>query len=432
MKPQRIAPYACLLAGAVLTVAGIAQQSFTNAPAAFATPLLANNPGSQSVSNGIPEPANAGFVADTFAIDQQNFEAREGNDTGLGPVYNATSCADCHQNPVTGGPSQMTEVRAGHNDASGNFVNPTIVINEGQNTITGRSIINDRAICPQAEEHLPPTENIRTLRAALNTLGDGFVEAVDDTTLEDIANRQPGKSNGLIHGETVQAPIFEAPGVTRIGRFGWKDQHGSVMSFAADAYLNEMGITNALRPTNVTQVCNTDTTSPEDTADQTGLTGLQHFTQFIRGTQVPPRDLTLLGTPDVIAGETLFDNAGCSTCHVKTMRTVPPGTVLNGGTFTVPDALGNKIIHPYGDFLLHDVGTGDGIVQVGPQDTAPKLRTPPLWGLRAKSRLMHDLKSLSSESAILRHGGEANTAQQAFKAMTPAEKNQLLTFLKSL
>jgi CxxC motif-containing protein (DUF1111 family) len=432
MTPGKIASYACLLAGVAVAVAGIAQQSATQAPAGFSTPLLQQNPGSQSVSNGIPEPANAGFVPDTFAIDQQNFEEREGNDTGLGPVYNATSCADCHQNPVTGGPSQMTEVRVGHNDANGNFVNPTITINHGQNTITGRSIINDRAICPQAEEHIPPTENIRTLRAALNTLGDGFVEAIDDATLQAVADHQPEKSNGLIHGETVEAPIFEAPGVTRIGRFGWKDQHGSVMSFAADAYLNEMGITNALRPTNVTEVCNTDTTSPEDTADQTGLTGLQHFAQFIRGTLVPPRDATLLGTRDVIAGETLFDNAGCSTCHVKTFRTVPPGTVLNGGTFTVPDALGNKFIHPYGDFLLHDVGTGDGIVQVGPQDTANKLRTPPLWGLRAKSRLMHDLKSLSTESAIVRHGGEASTARQAFEGMTPQQKNQLLLFLKSL
>src|SRR3984957_3083371 len=240
MKPERIAPYACLLAGAVLTVAGIAQQSLVDAPAAFATPLLANNPGSQSVSNGIPEPVIAGFVPDTFALDQQNFEAREGNDTGLGPVYNATSCADCHQNPVTGGPSQITEVRAGHNDANGNFVNPTITINEGQNTITGRSIINDRPICPKAEEHLPPTENIRTLRAVLNTLGDGFVEAVDDQTLIKIAAEQPKLSNGVIHGETVEVPIFEAPGQTRVGRFGWKDQHGSILSFSADAYLNEV------------------------------------------------------------------------------------------------------------------------------------------------------------------------------------------------
>src|ERR1700728_2006682 len=187
MKPKTIAFAACLLAGAAITVAGIAQQSGagapapdappTEAPAGFLTPLLQLKPGSQSVSNGIPEPHLAGQAKDTFAIDQQNFEEREGNDTGLGPVYNATSCADCHQNPVTGGPSQITEVRAGHNDANGNFVNPTITINEGQNTITGRSIINDRAICPQAVEHLPPTENIRPLRAPLNTLGEGFADA---------------------------------------------------------------------------------------------------------------------------------------------------------------------------------------------------------------------------------------------------------------
>ena len=68
---------------------------------------------------------------------------------------------------------------------------------------------------------------------------------------------------------------------------------------------------------------------------------------------------------------------------------------------------GDKIIHPFGDFLLHDIGTGDGIVQVGPQDTADKLRTAPLWGLRTKPRFMHDLRSLSLEDAITRHNGEA-------------------------
>jgi hypothetical protein len=72
--------------------------------------------------------------------------------------------------------------------------------------------------------------------AALNTLGDGFVEAIDDTTLETIAQNQPSASDGRIHGEAVQVPIFEAPGQTRVGRFGWKDQHGSLLSFIADAY----------------------------------------------------------------------------------------------------------------------------------------------------------------------------------------------------
>jgi CxxC motif-containing protein (DUF1111 family) len=94
--------------------------------------------------------------------------------------------------------------------------------------------------------------------------------------------------------------------------------------------------------------------------------------------------------------------------------------------------LGNKIIHPFGDFLLHDIGTGDGIVQVGPQDTANKLRTAPLWGLREKARFMHDLKSLSLESAIERHEGEAREASHRFRELSPEERAALITFLNSL
>ena len=420
----------CLCVLAALALVGIAQQSspsgLTEAPAAFQTPTLANNPGSQSVSNGLPEPPN-----DTFALDQATFEEREGVDTGLGPVYNATSCVDCHQNPVTGGTSQVTEIRAGHLDADGNFVNPIIFINHGLNTIRGRSIINDRAICPEAEEHLPPTENIRALRAVLNTLGDGFVEAVDDQTLLDIAARQPDQSDGRIQGAAVLVPLFEAPNQVRVGRFGWKDQHGSLLSFAADAYSNEVGITNRLRPKDATTVCKT-TTDPEDTKDQTGLFGLDHFAQFIRGTQAPPRDAALVGTPAVREGEEVFEKIQCAVCHVSTLRTAAPGTVINGGTFTIPDALGNKIIHPFSDFLLHDVGTGDGIVQGGPQDTQHKLRTVPLWGLRTKTRFMHDLKSLSLDSAILRHEGEAAHSSHRFRELSTQQRADLLAFLNSL
>jgi len=123
---------------------------------------------------------------------------------------------------------------------------------------------------------------------------------------------------------------------------------------------------------------------------------------------------------------------GCSTCHVESITTAAPGTVVNGGAFTVPDALGNKVIHPFGDFLLHDVETGDGIIQGGPADTANKLRTSPLWGLRTKSRLMHDLKSLSVEGAIQRHGGEAEHVVRRFRELSPQERTELLTFLNSL
>jgi CxxC motif-containing protein (DUF1111 family) len=430
------------------TIAVIAQQSATEAPAGFTTPTIGQtvsptgellvNPGSQSVSNGIAEP-----TGDTFALDQAQFERRHDPSTGLGPIFNATACVECHNSGgVAGAASQFTEVRVGHkvnaegkivnpNDPNGMFVNPTISINDGANTISGRALINDRAICPQAQEHVPDTENIRTLRAVLNTLGDGFVEAVDDKTFLAIAANQLAESKGVIHGEAIQVPILEAPGKTGVGKFGWKAQDPTILSFSGDAYLNEMGVTNRLKPKDVTTVCKI-TTDPEDTPDGLGLADIDHFAQFIRGTQVPPRDTTLAASTDAVVGQSLFNSVGCVSCHVDTLITAPAGTVINGGTYMVPAALGNKMIHPYGDFLLHDVGTGDGIVQAGPADTANKMRTAPLWGLRIRSRFMHDNASLTLGDAIQRHAGEARDVIKHFNSLTDAQQQQLITFLKSL
>lgn len=98
----------------------------------------------------------------------------------------------------------------------------------------------------------------------------------------------------------------------------------------------------------------------------------------------------------------------------------------------VPEALGNKIIHPFSDFLLHDIGTGDGIVQTGPQDTANKLRTEPLWGLRMRPRFMHDLRSLTLQNAIERHQGEAEHVTRGFQRLSEPEKRELIGFLDTL
>jgi CxxC motif-containing protein (DUF1111 family) len=398
----------------------------TEAPAGFDTPTLVPDPGSKSSSNGIVEPPG-----DSFVLDQQVYETVHDVNSGLGPLYNGRACAECHQNPVSGAASQFTELRVGHRDASGNFVNPVIPINDGAAEVTGRSIVNDRAVVPEAQEHIPASEDIRALRAALNTLGDGFVEAIDDSTLLAIAARQAVVSGGLIHGEAIQVPVFEAPGKTRVGRFGWKDQHGSLLSFVADAYLNEMGVTNRLRPKDTTTIGKV-TADPEDVPDSIGMADIDHFAQFIRGTKVPPRDAALAASGPALAGQRLFDATGCSNCHVSSIATAPAGTPVNGGTFAVPAALGNKIIHPYSDFLLHDIETGDGIVQVGPQDTANKLRTAPLWGLRMRPRFMHDLKSLSLRNAIERHGGEAAKASEAFSELDEDAQSQLIAFLQSL
>src|ERR1700676_4084804 len=415
-----------LLGVVVMGLTGIAQQSATEAPAGFDTPTLAQDAGSQSKNNGLLEPSG-----DTYALDQQNYERVHDVSTGLGPVYNGRACAECHQNPVSGGARQFTEMRAGHTDANGNFVNPTVLINDGAASIAGRSIINDRAVVPEAQEHIGDTENIRALRAALNTLGDGFVEAIDDNTLKAIAQNQLDLSEGRIHGEAIEVPVLEAPGQNRVGRFGWKDQHSSLLSFIGDAYLNEMGVTNRLRPKDTTTIGKT-TPDPEDVPDELGLADIDHFAQFVRGTKVPPRDAKLAATTDASAGQAIFEKIQCNTCHVETITTAPAGTVIDGGAFTVPDALGNKIIHPYGAFLLHHIETGEGLVKNLPEATANKLRTVPLWGLRMHPRHMHDLKPLTLESAIERHGGEAAHERNRFRDLTAVEKQALITFLNSL
>jgi CxxC motif-containing protein (DUF1111 family) len=426
MTHRIISIFVLLLGVAAMRLTGIAQQSATEAPAGFDTPTLAQNAGSQSTNNGLKEP-----FGDSYALDQQNYERVHDVSSGLGPVYNGRACAECHQNPVSGGASQFTELRVGHTDANGNFVNPTVLINDGAASISGRSIINDRAVLPQAQEHIPDTENIRALRAALNTLGDGFVEAIDDNTLKAIAQNQRDQSEGRIAGEAIEVPVLEAPGQSRVGRFGWKDQHSSLLSFIGDAYLNEMGVTNRLRPKDTTTIGKI-TPDPEDVPDELGLADIDHFAQFVRGTKVPPRDATLAATADAVAGQAIFEKIQCNTCHVETITTAPAGTVINGGTFAVPEALGNKIIHPFGDFLLHDIETGDGIVQTPPADTANKLRTAALWGLRMRPRYMHDLKSLTLDDAIERHQGEAERVERRFDELSAKEKQQLRTFLNSL
>jgi CxxC motif-containing protein (DUF1111 family) len=349
------------------------------------------------------------------------FDEREGADEGLGPVYNAQACSECHQSPVVGGISQITELRAGHRDVFGNFVDAP-----------GGSLINDRAVDASIQERVPGGENVRTFRVSTNVLGAGFIEAINSNTLVAIANAQPGQSNNLIAGRVIQVPVLEAPGNNRVGRFGWKNQHASLVSFSADAYLNEMGITSPLQPTENSSLGRSvaafdGAADPEDNGDD-----VASFANFMRSTKVPPRDTALAATANAIAGSQLFDSVGCRICHVRNITTSSPGTVVNGGAFTVPAALGGKVIHPFSDFLLHDIGTGDGIVQNGGQSTAFKLRTMPLWGTRTRPRHMHDGESLTFSDAILRHAGEARGVINNYRALTTTQQNQLITFLQSL
>ena len=408
-----VAATAAYLTAFSLTVEG--QSGATEAPTGF-----------DNLTNGFSTQAD-------FDADRATFEERDEIAGGLGPVYNAQSCAECHQSPVTGAGSQVSELRAGHLDVFGNFVDAP-----------GGSLINDRAIDASIQERVPGAENIRTFRMSTNALGDGFVEAINSNTLIAIANAQPGQSGGFIAGQFIQVPVLEAPGNVRVGRFGWKNQNSSLLSFAADAYLNEVGITNRLLLTENTSLGNSvasfdavsDATLCDDGSGR--ICGedpeqdIEAFARFMRSTKAPPRDAALAATADAVAGSNLFNAIHCNICHVTSITTSAPGTIINGGALTVAAALGNKIIHPYSDFLLHDIGTGDGIVQNGGASTRNKLRTQPLWGVRTHDRHMHDGATLTFNESILRHAGEATFVTNNYRSLSATQQNQLITFLKSL
>ena len=358
-----------------------------------------------------------GFVDQTaFDAARVTFAGVEEIADGLGPVFNAQSCRECHQNPTVGAGSQITELRAGH------FTGTTFV------DAPGGSLIASRAIDPTIQERVPAGNEVRTFRLSISLFGDGFVEAIDSNTLLAISNNQPAAQRGTL----IQVPVLESPGNVRAGRFGWKNQQASLESFAADAYVNEMGITSPLQPTDNTSngrsVAAFDTVAdPEDDGEDIEL-----FADFMRSLKAPPVDAAIAGTASAQRGSNLFTSIGCATCHVRTITTAPAGTVINGGALTVPAALGDKNIHPFGDFLLHDIGTGDGIVQEGGQGTRNQVRTSALWGLRARDRLMHDGLTVTFSDAIARHRNQAQTAQNNFNNLSTSQQNDLLTFLSSL
>jgi CxxC motif-containing protein (DUF1111 family) len=347
------------------------------------------------------------------------FEEVENIQDGLGPTYNAQSCRECHQNVVTGGASQVAELRSGRSE-DGQFFESL-----------GGTLIHSRSTYPDIVEQITPQDSIRTFRISTNTLGNGFVEAIANSTLLAIRNKQPE----AMRGSAVMVPVLEAGSKARMGRFGWKGQHASLVSFSADAYLNEMGITNPLFPdentSNGRYVGSDSGYDPVADPEDDGV-DVVAFADFIRSTKAPPRGSI---TADVQAGEALFDTTGCAVCHTPSITTARPGTKINGGVFTVPNALGNKIIHPYSDFLLHDIGTGDGIPVLPLPEyaaTANQMRTAPLWALRTRNRLMHDGLSLTKQDAIQRHAGQAAGVTKNYNALSAAEKNQLLAFLDSL
>lgn len=298
--------------------------------------------------------------------DRKNFESSEDAGDGLGPVYNGTSCVACHHNVVTGNGSQVAVLRASHRDQNGNIIEPP-----------GGSLLFQRALDPKIQVRLLPGFENHTLRIATSVLGDGLIECIEDADILAVQSKQPQDMQGTI----VLTPVVVGPNGSdsyafeeRVGRFGWKAQDASLLNFAAGAYVNEMGITSPLQriensamginvdPWNPRKGVQDQTFEPESGEHVFGV-DTEAFTRFMRAAKAPPPDSTPADTAAVARGKKLFfsKSLNCSVCHVQKWTTAKEGTKL--GDFVVPASHASKIIEPYSDFMLHDIGTGDGIVQ---------------------------------------------------------------------
>ncbi len=361
---------------------------------------------------GDPLPGLTKAQIESFTTGLDEFTNAEDVEGGLGPIFNNVSCVACHSAPAVGGSSRETVTRFGHATA-GSF-DPLADL--------GGSLLQSQAIDPAALETVPPEANVQGIRQTTPVFGLGLIEAIPDDAIRQLAARP---SRDGIAGRAARV-MDVVSGRERVGRFGWKAQQATLLAFSADAYRNEMGITNRFFPTE--NAPNGDTAKlakwdkiadPEDEVDAaTGRSDIDVVADYMRLLGAPPQ---LPFSPAAQTGWGIFRQIGCDACHTPVQMT---------GRSDIP-ALNLRPVPLFSDLLLHDMGTlGDGIAQsdAGPRD----MRTAPLWGLRASAPYLHDGRAPSVDEAIRAHAGEAANARDRYLRLRMQQRRQLLEFLNSI
>jgi CxxC motif-containing protein (DUF1111 family) len=364
---------------------------------------------------GAPLPGITAPEFSEFRLGLDDFTEVETAEEGLGPAFNGTSCAVCHNLPAIGGGGVILEVRAGYRDGTG----AASGLNEAEDTLIHMLSTPSHGCQPA----IPDDVDVIAHRAPIPLFGAGLVEAIPDDTLLTLEDPDDRNRDGVSGRAALIVDV--ATGERRIGRFGWKAQHATLLTFGADAYRNEMGITNDVFPNESAfgvgdaqmRLCD-PFPDPEDRPDPaTRRRGIDNFESFMRF-------LAPVGRGEITAaagdGERIFAAIGCATCHVPALATGASANPL----------FHRRTVPLFSDLLLHDVGTGDGIRQgaAGPDE----IRTPALWGLRFRRPLLHDGSAATIPAAIDQHGREAAVARAGYQRLSAADRASLLAFLRSL
>jgi CxxC motif-containing protein (DUF1111 family) len=402
-----------------------------------------------------------------FAAAKANFVAEEEIEDGLGPVFNEHACGKCHSIPTIGGSGTQIERRYGSIKNGTFFGYDQAPENEGgtlrqlfsNGTFTNP---NNHVTCTIPVEKEPADATIHNVgRRSLPLFGLGLVDAMPDAFFDLIVALEPASTRGTVVRRASDFPDSRDPGQAlgrpRVARFGIKDQQTNLVSFAGDAYINEMGIStqscfkgtsikvfaNDNQPLNapLNAACNGGDLAPRQpdgsfTDDAVGpcvVNGqpvdqvqedMENFRIFMEHLAPPPQDLS--DPISFAAGAVVFASAGCINCH-SPVPFVTPSNPFNG----VP---GNFVFFPFSDFAVHDMGSlGDGIGNTGDSIAATRqMRTSPLWGARFNPQFLHDGRAKTVRAAILAHDGQGKAARDAFAALGTTDQNLLIKFVNSL
>jgi CxxC motif-containing protein (DUF1111 family) len=364
---------------------------------------------------GDPLPGLSPVEFDEFRLGLQDFLEVETAEEGLGPAFNGRSCAECHNVPAVGGMSPVGEIRAAKRNARGEY---ETYDGSGETLFQLFSLPGH-----SCQAVIPDDVTIIARRIPIPVFGAGLIEAIPDDTIRALEDPFDRNGDGVDGRAAIVTDI--ATGERRVGRFGWKAQHATLLAFSGDAYRNEMGITNDLFPQELAlgvtpdrmRLCDPIPDVEDKRDPSTKKRGIDNFTNFMTFLAAPERGPA---SDHTRAGEQLFAAVECTTCHVPSLMTGPSANPL----------FDRQRVPLFSDLLLHDIGTGDGIRQGAA--TGEEIRTPALWGLRLRRPFLHDGSAATIEDAIARHRNEADRSRRSVERLDDNQRAALIAFLRSL
>jgi CxxC motif-containing protein (DUF1111 family) len=361
-----------------------------------------------------PEPGEPLLGLDTAQRDQFDrgkaiFNRVFQPETGLGPLFNANACGECHEDPVAGGVGDEVEVHATALRSDG-FCDPLADLGGPvyQQQVTP-ALKNALGI---DKEPIPGKTTAQARRTSPDILGFGLLDAVPDAAILAYADPDDRNHDG-ISGRPNR--FFDG----RLGRFGRKALVPTLAEFNEGAFPVEQGVTVPAVPDEGTvggqPIPAGVDPLPEPELDAQSVALVNAFVRFLAPPSAPKLKGAARGGPE------LFDRIGCAACHVVRLKT---------GDSDVK-ALARRDVAAYTDLLLHDMGPALADICLGLAGPS-EFRTEPLMGLRFSERFLHDGRAASIEEAIRLHGGESIASRDRFAALPPADRDALVAFLKQL